>query len=203
MSSASSSRASTSASTRRRTRSSGRPRAPTRSSSTTRRAATASEQTQTTFEGDGGPQLDNVFTKLVYALKFQSEQIFLSDAVNDDSQILYDRDPIERVQKVAPYLTLDTDTYPSVVDGRIVWIVDGYTLTDQYPYSNKVSMSEAIADSESLPQTLAVRRGQLHPQLGEGHGRRLRRLGHALRVGRRGPDPPDVAEDLPDARSSR
>ncbi|WP_282568138.1 UPF0182 family protein [Agromyces sp. H66] len=111
-------------------------------------------ETRTTFEGDGGPKLDNVFTKLVYALKFQSEQIFLSDAVNTDSQILYDRDPLERVRKVAPYLTLDSDTYPSVVDGRLVWIVDGYTLTDQYPYSNKVSMSEAIADSEGLPATL-------------------------------------------------
>ena len=112
------------------------------------------QQTQTTFEGDGGPKLDNVFTKLVYALKFQSEQIFLSEAVNDESQILYDRDPIDRVKKVAPYLTIDSDTYPSVVDGRIVWVVDGYTLTDQYPYSNKVSMSEAIADSEGLPQSL-------------------------------------------------
>lgn len=111
-------------------------------------------ETRTTFEGEGGPRLDNVFTKLAYALKFQSEQIFLSDAVNSESQILYDRDPIERVRKVAPYLTLDSDTYPSVVDGRIVWIVDGYTLTDQYPYSNKVSMSEAIADSEGLPATL-------------------------------------------------
>ncbi|WP_395246068.1 UPF0182 family protein [Agromyces sp. MMS24-K17] len=113
------------------------------------------EQTYTTFDGDGGPKLDNAFTKLIYALKFQSEQIFLSDAVNTDSQILYDRDPVERVQKVAPYLTLDSDTYPSVVDGRVVWIVDGYTLTDQYPYSNKVSMSEAIADSEGLAPQLA------------------------------------------------
>jgi len=113
------------------------------------------EQTQTTFAGDGGPKLDNVFTKLVYALKFQSEQIFLSDEVTTDSQILYDRDPIQRVQKVAPYLTLDSDTYPTVVDGRIVWVVDGYTLSDQYPYSNKVSMSEAIADSEGLTPSLA------------------------------------------------
>ena len=112
------------------------------------------QETRTTFEGDGGPKLDNVFTKLVYALKFQSEQIFLSEAVNSESQILYDRDPIERVRKAAPYLTLDSDTYPSIVDGRVVWIVDGYTLTDQYPYSNKVSMSEAIADSEGLPQAL-------------------------------------------------
>lgn len=113
------------------------------------------EPQQTTFEGDGGPQLDNVFTKLVYALKFQSEQIFLSDQVNNESQILYDRNPIERVQKVAPYLTLDTDTYPTVVDGRIVWIVDGYTLTDQYPYSNKVSYSEAISDSDTVASPLA------------------------------------------------
>ncbi|MFB9959744.1 UPF0182 family membrane protein [Agromyces bracchium] len=113
------------------------------------------EPQQTTFTGDGGPVLDNVFTKLVYALKFQSEQIFLSDQVSNESQILYDRNPIERVQKVAPYLTLDSDTYPSVVDGRLVWIVDGYTLSDQYPYSNKVSYSEAISDSESVQQPLA------------------------------------------------
>lgn len=113
------------------------------------------EQTQTTFSGDGGPKLDNIFTKLVYALKFQSEQIFLSDQVTDDSQILYDRDPIQRVQKVAPYLTLDSETYPSIVGDRLVWIVDGYTLSDQYPYSNKVSMSEAIADSEGLAPALA------------------------------------------------
>ena len=51
----------------------------------------------TTFTGNGGPKLDNVFKKLIYAIKFQSEQIFLSDAVNDQSQILYDRDPKERV----------------------------------------------------------------------------------------------------------
>lgn len=113
------------------------------------------EQTQTTFEGDGGPKLDNAFKKLIYALKFQSEQIFLSDGVNDESQILYDRDPIDRVRKVAPYLTIDSDTYPSVVDGKVVWIVDAYTLSDQYPYSNKVSMSEATADSEGLAPTLA------------------------------------------------
>ncbi|MEI5583303.1 MULTISPECIES: UPF0182 family membrane protein [unclassified Agromyces] len=113
------------------------------------------EPQQTTFDGDGGPKLDNVFTKLVYALKFQSEQIFLSDQVNDESQILYDRNPIERVQKVAPYLTLDTDAYPTVVDGRIVWIVDGYTLSDQYPYSNKVSYSEAISDSDTVSSPLA------------------------------------------------
>ncbi|WP_290801539.1 UPF0182 family protein [Herbiconiux sp.] len=104
-------------------------------------------QTYTTFEGDGGPKLDNVFKRLVYALKFQSEQIFLSDAVNDDSQILYDRDPAQRVSKVAPYLTIDSDPYPSVVDGRVVWIVDGYTTSSNYPYSKVQSLKQTIADT--------------------------------------------------------
>jgi uncharacterized membrane protein (UPF0182 family) len=104
-------------------------------------------QTYTTFEGDGGPKLDNIFKRLVYALKFQSEQIFLSDAVNDESQIMYDRDPAERISKVAPYLTIDSDPYPSVVDGKVVWIVDGYTTSANYPYSRVQSLSESIADT--------------------------------------------------------
>lgn len=100
-----------------------------------------------TFTGEGGPALDNVFKRLLYAIKFQSEQIFLSEAVTDESQILYDRNPIERVQKAAPYLTLDNDPYPAIVDGRIVWIVDGYTTSASYPYSTTVALSEAIADT--------------------------------------------------------
>jgi uncharacterized membrane protein (UPF0182 family) len=100
-----------------------------------------------TYTGDGGPQVGSLFSRLLYALKFQSEQIILSDAVNTESQILYDRHPADRVQKVAPYLTLDSDPYPAVVDGRIVWIVDGFTTTADYPYSTPVNVSEAIADT--------------------------------------------------------
>ncbi len=104
-------------------------------------------QTKTTFTGDGGPRIGGFFTKLLYALKFQSEQILFSDGVNADSQILYDRDPATRVSKAAPYLTLDGDPYPSIVDGRIVWIVDGYTTSASYPYSSTVNLPKAIADS--------------------------------------------------------
>ncbi|WP_166983342.1 UPF0182 family membrane protein [Paramicrobacterium fandaimingii] len=107
-----------------------------------------SGETYTTFSGDAGPKLDNIFNKLVYALKFQSEQIFLSDNVNPQSQILYDRSPRERVQKVAPYLTLDSDAYPSVVDGRIVWIIDGYTTSNSFPYSKTTSLSSAISNED-------------------------------------------------------
>ncbi|MCM6762870.1 UPF0182 family protein [Rathayibacter sp. ZW T2_19] len=110
------------------------------------------QQTYTTFDGEGGPALDNVFKKLVYAIKFQSEQIFLSDGVNTESQILYDRNPVDRVQKVAPYLTLDSDAYPTVVDGRVVWVVDGYTTSAEYPYSEVQSLSQAIADTNTQQQ---------------------------------------------------
>ncbi|WBU38158.1 UPF0182 family membrane protein [Homoserinibacter sp. YIM 151385] len=102
---------------------------------------------RTTFDGDGGPKLDNVFKRLIYALKFQSEQVVLSDDVTDESQVLYERDPIQRVQKLAPYLTLDSDAYPAVVDGRIQWIVDGYTTSSNYPYSSIQQLSSTITDT--------------------------------------------------------
>ncbi|NYF10211.1 hypothetical protein HDC94_001367 [Leifsonia sp. AK011] len=110
----------------------------------------------TTFDGEGGPALDNLFKKLIYAIKFQSEEIVLSDAVNEESQILYDRSPKERVAKVAPYLTLDSDVYPAIVDGKIVWIVDGYTTGTNYPYSQIESLSESIADTYTPEPGFAV-----------------------------------------------
>jgi uncharacterized membrane protein (UPF0182 family) len=100
-----------------------------------------------TQDVSAGPSIGNPLTKLLYALKFGSEQILFSDRVTDDSQILYDRDPRDRVQKVAPYLTLDGRVYPAVVNGRVKWIVDGYTTTDQYPYAASRSLDDATTDS--------------------------------------------------------
>ena len=108
-----------------------------------------SNETYTTFNGNGGPLVGNIFTRIAYSLKFQSEQILLSDAINPESQILYNRSPAERIAEVAPYLTVDTEIYPAVVDGRVKWIVDGYTTTTQYPYSNLESFNLAILDSSS------------------------------------------------------
>jgi len=104
----------------------------------------------TTFPTDeysAGPSIGNPWNKLLYAIKFGSEQIVFSNRVTAESQILYDRDPRERVQKVAPYLTLDGRVYPAVVDGRVKWIVDGYTTSDQYPYSAARSLDDATTDS--------------------------------------------------------
>ncbi|MBD8044168.1 UPF0182 family protein [Arthrobacter sp. Sa2BUA2] len=107
----------------------------------------SSDDSQTTFRGDGGPSVGNIFNQLVYAIKFQSTELLLSDFVNEDSQILYDRDPRERVEKVAPYLTVDGNAYPAVVDGRVKWIVDGYTTSSNFPYSTQQELASATTDS--------------------------------------------------------
>ncbi|WP_428831016.1 UPF0182 family protein [Arthrobacter parietis] len=105
------------------------------------------QEARSTFLGDGGPQVGNFFNRLVYALKFQSTDLLLSDQVTSESQILYDRDPVERVEKVAPYLTLDSNTYPAIVDGRVKWIIEGYTTTSDYPYSTQQELQSATVDS--------------------------------------------------------
>ncbi len=105
------------------------------------------QEARSTFQGEGGPGVGNFFNRLVYALKFQSTDLLLSDQVNSESQILYDRDPVDRVEKVAPYLTLDSNTYPAIVDGRVKWIIEGYTTTADYPYSTEQELESATVDS--------------------------------------------------------
>ena len=100
-----------------------------------------------TQDVSAGPEVGSLWNKVLYALKFGDEQILFSERVTEDSQILYDRDPRERVAKVAPYLDLDGRVYPAVVDGRVKWIVDGYTTSDQYPYAAVRSLEDATTDS--------------------------------------------------------
>jgi uncharacterized membrane protein (UPF0182 family) len=106
-----------------------------------------SGDTSYTYVGSGGVPIGSFVNRLLYAVKFREQNILLSGAINDESRILYDRRPRERVAKVAPFLTLDGDPYPSVVDGRIVWIVDGYTTSDRYPYSRLERLDAATEDA--------------------------------------------------------
>ena len=114
-------------------------------------------QVSTTFVGNGGPSVGNTWNKLLYAIKFGSTDLFFSSQTNEASQILYDRDPLQRVSKVAPYLTLEQSAYPAVVDmdgdastpKRLVWVVDAYTTTNNYPYAQHETLSDATVDSQS------------------------------------------------------
>ncbi|MFT4298845.1 MAG: UPF0182 family protein [Aeromicrobium sp.] len=115
--------------------------------------ADAENATKNIYDGSGGVPVGSLFHKVLYAVKFSEPNIVLSDRVNENSKILYDREPRQRVEKVAPWLTVDGDVYPAVVDGRMVWIVDGYTTSNAYPYSEHRSLREATADT--LTQTSA------------------------------------------------
>ena len=108
-----------------------------------------SNDAMTTFTGDGGPNVGNWFNRLAYSIKYQSTDLLLSDAVRPESQILYDRDPAERVDKVAPFLTVDGDPYPAIINGRVKWIVDAYTTSQHYPYSTSTQLGEATSDSQT------------------------------------------------------
>jgi len=101
----------------------------------------------TTFEGDGDASVGSTFNKLMFAIKFGEPNFLLSGRVNDNSKVLFDRDPTVRLQKVAPWLTVDSDPYPAVVDGRILWVLDGYTTTDRFPGAEKDSYSDMIDDA--------------------------------------------------------
>lgn len=106
-----------------------------------------SSQATTTYAGPGGVKLNSGLRKLLYALKFKEKNILLSSSLTKDSKLMYIRSPKERVAKVAPFLQLDGDPYPAVVDGQLLWIVDGYTTSSGYPYAQRTQLGEATVDS--------------------------------------------------------
>ena len=114
------------------------------------------QQRNFTYDGDGGVPIGSFINKVLYATKFQEGNILLSDRVTSSSKILYDRHPRTMVEKVAPWLTVDSNPYPAVVDGDLVWILDGYTTIDTYPYSQRVSLGEATRDSRTALQAVAA-----------------------------------------------
>lgn len=109
--------------------------------------ATATGQANYAYTGEGGVSVGPLWKKLLFAAKYQDANIVLSKLVTSDSRILWDRTPAQRVRKVAPWLQLDSDPYPAVVNGRITWILDGYTTSANFPYAAKTAFGEATADS--------------------------------------------------------
>ncbi|MGW1909273.1 UPF0182 family membrane protein [Streptomyces sp. NPDC002076] len=99
------------------------------------------------YTGNSGVNLDNPINRAAYAVAFNEPQILYSGAIGKGSRILYNRTPKERVEAVAPWLTIDGDAYPAVVDGHIQWIVDAYTTSNGYPYSSRTTLGDTTADS--------------------------------------------------------
>ncbi|MEW2381682.1 UPF0182 family protein [Micromonospora sp. NPDC047707] len=99
-----------------------------------------------TYTGSGGVEIGSFPRRLLYAIKEQESNFLLSEAVNENSKLLYVRNPRERVEKVAPFLTVDGDPYPAVVGGRVQWIIDGYTTAATYPYAERINLQTETTD---------------------------------------------------------
>jgi len=93
----------------------------------------------TRYSGSGGVRVSSFLRKAALALRFGSWDLMVSGQLTDQSRTLYVRDVRDRVAKAAPFLRFDADPYPVVNDGRILWVVDGYTTSSQYPYSQRLN----------------------------------------------------------------
>ncbi|MGV9776862.1 UPF0182 family membrane protein [Streptosporangium sp. NPDC003464] len=109
-------------------------------------------QQNTTYTGKGGVPVGSFFNRVLYAAKYGEKNLLLSSDINDKSKILYVRNPQERIAKVAPFLSLDDNPYPAIVDGRVVWIADAYTTSNSYPYSDSRSLEAMTRDTVTDPR---------------------------------------------------
>ena len=121
--------------------------------------ASANGQKNYTYKGTGGVPVGSLINKLVFALKYQEQKLLLSSLINKDSKILFERNPRERVAKVAPWLTLDGDPYPAIIGGKVLWIIDGYTTSAGYPYSKQISLSSATNDALTANSSAVTAQG--------------------------------------------
>jgi uncharacterized membrane protein (UPF0182 family) len=96
----------------------------------------------TTYTGAAGVKVSSFFRKAALALRFGDWNMLVSGQVTNNSRVIYVRDVKQRVQTIAPFLKYDSDPYPVVVDGRIEWVLDAYTTTNNYPYSQSLHPTE-------------------------------------------------------------
>ena len=100
------------------------------------------------YDGRGGVQFASPLRRLAAAVRFKDLNLLISSNLNHRSRILFNRDVRDRVEKAAPFLQWDADPYVAVVDGRVVFIRDGYTTTDNYPYSQRIRLDVAARRTE-------------------------------------------------------
>ncbi|MGH9214194.1 MAG: UPF0182 family protein [Acidimicrobiales bacterium] len=108
------------------------------------------EQTRTTtYEGEDGVSVGSVVRRAAFALRFGSVNPLISDFLTGDSRVIFNRDVVDRVETLAPFLHADADPYPVLLDGEVVWVVDLYTTTSRYPYGQEADNDE-VSDESGL-----------------------------------------------------
>ena len=105
------------------------------------------------YEGDTGVELSSGLRRLAFALDEWDYNLIGSSAIDDNSLLLMKRNPRERVQALAPFLSIDGDPYAVVLDGRVVWVIDAYTTSNRYPYAQGADLSQ-LGEGSGLNQPL-------------------------------------------------
>ena len=117
------------------------------------------------YDGEGGVGVGSPLRRLAFSLRFAEPNVVLSGLINDESKVMFNRNIRDRVEMVAPYLEFDNDPYPVAVDDRIKWILDGYTMTNMVPYSERVDLSDLTSSVRREFRTVLGPNGE--PQVRE------------------------------------
>lgn len=96
------------------------------------------ENVFTSYDGNDGIRLSNILKKAIFSIKLGSINLFVSGAVTKESRVLLNRNIVERTSALAPFLEYDSDPYVVINDGKLLWIIDAYTVTNEFPYSENV-----------------------------------------------------------------
>lgn len=102
------------------------------------------------YDGKGGVVLDSFLKKFLMAIRFVDIKILLSSDITPESKIMFTRDIVKRVSKITPFLGLDEDPYLVIDDGRLFWIIDAYTVSGNYPYSERYGSLNYIRNSVKI-----------------------------------------------------
>ena len=135
----------------------------------------------TSWTGQTGIPIDSTLSRLLFAIRFRDFDLLITNQVQAGSQLLFHRTISERLGMVAPFLRFDKDPYLVVVDGKLVYVQDAYTLSDRFPNAELVRHVAALGGRNG--ERARLRGHQLHPQQREDHHRRLRRHDALLRRG--------------------
>jgi uncharacterized membrane protein (UPF0182 family) len=108
---------------------------------------TTNQQITTHYTGNGGVDAGSLIRRTAFALRFGDINFLLSGQITQSSKVMYYRNVLQRVQKAAPFLRYDSDPYSVVLNGKVYWIIDAYTATDNYPYSQEANLDGLPANS--------------------------------------------------------
>lgn len=113
----------------------------------TRQTELSNDNVEAVYDGESGVGMSSIVRRAAFALRFGQIEPLISDALTSESRVIFNRDVAERVREVAPFLELDPDPYPVLVNGRVKYVIDTYTTSSNYPYSQSVNAAQVHSGS--------------------------------------------------------